>query len=84
MKGEDALICAARELREETGIDAGTLTNIGRFVSHNTIYETFLYVTDCDKNSITRLIWRYKTIIKILFICHGTTLISPEIPRKTT
>jgi 8-oxo-dGTP pyrophosphatase MutT (NUDIX family) len=53
LKGEDAFCCAKRELREETGIDAGTLTNIGRFLSHNTIYETFLCVTDCDKSSIT-------------------------------
>ena len=52
LKGEDALACAQRELREETGIDAGTLTNIGHFVSHNTIYGLFLCVTDCDKNSV--------------------------------
>ena len=52
LKGENALSCAMRELREETGIDAGTLTNIGRFVSHDTIYETFLCVTDCDKKSV--------------------------------
>ena len=24
------------------------------------------------------------SMIKILFVCHGTTLISPEIPPKTT
>lgn len=53
LKGEDAIACAKRELREETGITAGTFTNIGRFVSHNTIYEIFLCVTDCDKDSIT-------------------------------
>ena len=53
LKGEDALTCAVRELREETGIATGTLTNIGRFVSCDTIYETFLCVTDCDKNSVT-------------------------------
>ncbi len=53
LKGEDAYFCAKRELREETGIAAGTLTYIGRFVSHDTIYETFLCVTDCDKNSVT-------------------------------
>ena len=52
LKGEDADCCARRELREETGIDAGTLTNIGRFVSHNTIYGIFLCITDCDKNSV--------------------------------
>jgi 8-oxo-dGTP pyrophosphatase MutT (NUDIX family) len=52
LKGEDADRCARRELREETGIDAGTLTNIGHFVSHNTIYGLFLCVTDCDKNAV--------------------------------
>ena len=52
LKGEDADCCARRELREETGIDAGTLTNIGHFVSHNTIYGIFLCVTDCDKNAV--------------------------------
>lgn len=52
LKGEDALACAKRELLEETGIATGTLTNIGRFVSRDTIYETFLCVTDCDKDSV--------------------------------
>lgn len=53
LKGEDARTCAVRELWEETGIRSGDLTNIGRFVSHNTIYENFLCVTDCDKSSVT-------------------------------
>ena len=52
LKGEDAYFCAKRELREETGIATGTLTNIGRFVSHDTIYENFLCTTDCEKDSI--------------------------------
>lgn len=52
LKGEDAFCCARRELREETGIDSGTLTKIGRFVSHDTIYENFLCVTDCKKGSV--------------------------------
>lgn len=53
LKGEDAYHCALRELQEETGITSGNLTGIGRFVSHNTIYESFLCTTDCDKNSVT-------------------------------
>ena len=52
LKGENAERCAWRELWEETGIRSGQLTKIGRFVSHNTIYEIFFCVTDCDKNSI--------------------------------
>lgn len=52
LKGEDTLSCARRELQEETGIATGTFTSIGRFVSHNTIYETFLCITDCEKDSV--------------------------------
>ena len=44
--------CARRELREETGITAGTFSKIGHFVSHDTIYETFLCVTDCPKDCV--------------------------------
>ena len=53
LKGEDALACAQRELREETGIRCGDFTHIGHSVSHNTIYEIYLCVTDWDKASIT-------------------------------
>jgi 8-oxo-dGTP pyrophosphatase MutT (NUDIX family) len=53
LKGEDAITCAKRELREETGIQLGTFSHIGRFVSHDTIYETFLCVTNCDKECVT-------------------------------
>lgn len=34
LKGEDALACAKRELLGETGVESGTVTKIGRFVSH--------------------------------------------------
>ena len=53
LKGEDPLTCAMRELWEETGIKAEKLTEVGRDISHNTIYVEYLCVTDCDKNSIT-------------------------------
>ena len=52
LKGEDVLSCARRELQEETGIGSGELTKIGRFVSRDTIYETFLCVTDCKKDAV--------------------------------
>ena len=52
LKGEDKLSCARRELLEETGISAGVLTQIGRYVSHDTIYYNFLCVTGCDKSSV--------------------------------
>ncbi len=53
LKGEDKMSCAKRELLEETGISADNLVEIGRFTSHNTIYYTFLCVTDCDKASVS-------------------------------
>lgn len=53
LKGEDALACARRELREETGVEAKTLTEIGRSTSQNTIYRQFLCSTDGDKAAVT-------------------------------
>ena len=53
LKGESGISCAIRELREETGIADGSFTQIGRYLSHDTIYELFLCVTQCDKASVT-------------------------------
>ncbi len=53
LKGEDKMSCAKRELLEETGISADNLVEIGRCTSHDTIYYTFLCVTDCDKASVS-------------------------------
>ena len=53
LKGEDKLACAKRELLEETGISTDAFTEIGRCISQDTIYYTFLCVTDCDKASVT-------------------------------
>ena len=52
LKGETPLACAVRELREETGVESEELAEVGRVVSHDTIYFEFLCVTDCDKTSI--------------------------------
>lgn len=52
--GESPLQCAVRELFEETGIHADTLTEIGRVVDKkcHSAYVEYIFVTDCDKNSV--------------------------------
>ena len=53
LQGETKFDCAKRELFEETGICSENLTEIGHYVSHNTIYCLFLCITDCNKSSVT-------------------------------
>ncbi|MDO5399805.1 MAG: NUDIX domain-containing protein [Eubacteriales bacterium] len=53
LKGEESLLCAKRELLEETGIRADSLAEIGRSISHDTIYFSYLCVTNCDKSAVT-------------------------------
>ena len=52
LQNETPLECAARELREETGITSRELTEVGRVQSGNTVYAEFLCVTDCRKDSV--------------------------------
>ena len=52
VKGEGRLACAERELYEETGIPAADLTEIARNLSDNTIYYSYLCITDCDKSAV--------------------------------
>ena len=54
-KGESVEVSAARELREETGIKAEELTEVGRVVSpeNHSVYVEFVCETDCDKESVT-------------------------------
>ncbi len=54
LKGETPIECALRELREETGIEAEDLTELGRVVHHQNraVYFEYLCVTDCPKTSI--------------------------------
>lgn len=54
LQGETPLACADRELKEETGVTAANLEEIGRFVSdaHHALYVEYLCVTDCNKDSI--------------------------------
>ena len=54
LKGEDALACIRRELREETGIEGADFEPIDRkVVRGETIFCTWLCVTDWDKTAIT-------------------------------
>ena len=54
LKGEDAASCIRRELREETGIEAQHFELVDRkVVRGDTIFCTWLCVTDWDKNAIT-------------------------------
>lgn len=55
LKGETPLECAIRELKEETGIEADTLTQIGSLIydEHNSIYFEYLCITDINKDRIT-------------------------------
>ena len=54
LKGESALDCRKRELKEETGIEAEDLEFLGYITSekYKTIYAEFLVVTDWDKGNI--------------------------------
>jgi 8-oxo-dGTP pyrophosphatase MutT (NUDIX family) len=53
LKGEDALTCARRELQEETGIRADSLTELGSCVVKDTIYRQYLCLTSCHKEAVT-------------------------------
>lgn len=54
LKGETSLDCVIRELREETGIIALDIREIGRIVhdDYHSLFVEYLCITDCDKNAI--------------------------------
>lgn len=54
LKGETAFDCAVRELREETGLSAVTLEEIGRVASDamHCLYVEYLCITDCGKDAV--------------------------------
>ncbi len=52
LRGEDMYTCAKRELFEETGIKPDKLQYIYTTISHDTIYNIFLCITDCNKKSV--------------------------------
>ena len=54
LQGESPLECAIRELREETGIHAEEMIEVGKVLHyrHKTYYVEFLCIKDVDKDSI--------------------------------
>ena len=52
LAGEDKRQCAVRELKEETGLDAGTFEQIGFRLYENRFFHSFLCVVDCPKDSV--------------------------------
>ena len=55
LRGETPIDCAKRELKEETGITATELSQVGCEVDDKThaIYVEFLCITNCDKTAVT-------------------------------
>ena len=51
--GESPEECAKRELREETGIIASRLTEVGTVIGKDAFFVEFLCVTDWDKDNIS-------------------------------
>lgn len=54
LQGETPIMCAHRELKEETGIIASELKEVGRIADKekHSVYVEYLCVTDWDKNAI--------------------------------
>lgn len=55
LQGETPLECAVRELREETGITADTILEVGRKTinRNHAHYVEYLATVSCDKDSVT-------------------------------
>lgn len=52
LKGEDALSCAIRETKEETGIFGEVTEMSAPLFDRDTVYYSFLCITDCDKKAV--------------------------------
>ncbi|MBR5446060.1 MAG: NUDIX domain-containing protein [Clostridia bacterium] len=54
LAGETPMECAARELREETGVTASDWRELGRLAhdGHRTLYAVYLCTTDMDKDAV--------------------------------
>lgn len=54
LRNETPIECAVRELREETGIESGSLIEIRRIAheGHHSLYVEYLCITDWDKKAV--------------------------------
>lgn len=55
LTGESPIVCAQRELNEETGVNSGEFFELGKVtnIERNTIYIEYLCITNCDKKQIS-------------------------------
>ena len=83
LKGEAPLTAALRELQEETGITTHELAPIGQTLSHDTLYYSYLCITDCGKNAITlqageTVGFRWVSETEFMAFLHSAECIPPQ------
>ncbi len=87
-KGEDPYTAALRELREETGIRADSLTPIANMLYQRMLCYQYLCTTDCDKCSVTlqegeTVDYKWVTEDEFISFIHSGNMIPTQRERYT-
>lgn len=88
LKGEDALSCAIRETREETGL-FGEVTEMRMpLFDRDTVYFSFLCITNCDKHSVLcqpgeTVAYRWVSEAEFIRFIHSGEMIERQKKRMT-
>ena len=78
LQGETPLECAVRELKEETGIEALQIMEIGRFVQdvNHSLYVEYLCVTDSPRG--------HRQVLLLLYLISSSVKITVSSPTCLT